>query len=839
MRAGFAARPVVIVSAPPGYGKTAAALQWLAATSMDAGWVSFEHEVGSTTELLRWVDAALTRGVRGFAEAGTTPRPVPSLGRLAETVAALRYPVALVVDNAHRAAAALADPAVMAFLDNAPVNLRVLLVGHGELVARLNRLIVHDRAAVVDAEALAFDHADLRAVAARQRVSLSSAQVDALLARSNGWPIAVRTGMADRDSAVVTEYIADTVVASLPPALAEFVLAATTVDRVDASLAEALTGRSDAAELLERCRGRSLFLDRFDDPHQPEHRTVYQWHRLFAHSCREIVAVRSAERAVDLHRAAAHHLRADIPLAAAREAVLAGEDALAYAILLEEWLAAVVKSEVVELDEVCAMVLGGTSPAGEHRAVLNLVQACCRDSDGDRAGAALMRRRAARLWPADPSAEAVLVRDLAAMICSDDRAEIGAAAARTADALAGGEGGHPLDAPTGTSLRACALFITGWTELRLRRDPRLAVDLLGAARRACRAAQVEIHPRMVGIERWVRANETFALAASGQFRAAMALAAEADGAGADDTVGSWDGYDSDIEQFSLGFVALWRGDCERALAVCTELSPVDDVREGYQPLARVYRVLAAVAIGDPVAVADAEVGLGLMPASDLHGVAWTAFIDLARARIAEFRGDRAVVAATADRLLDDARSMPAVIAALAASCARMRMSGLAADLLDRVEAAQSPPYIAAQIHVVEAMVSEAAGNTASAQESLQLALTAAAPELVLLPFVDGSDRGLTALLGDYTGVHQEFVARCLAAPAGRRTGASGAASSTSLTKREAELVGLLRSQLSMAEIAAMLHISQNTLNSHRKSLYRKLGAANRREALRLARAIGA
>jgi LuxR family maltose regulon positive regulatory protein len=40
---------------------------------------------------------------------------------------------------------------------------------------------------------------------------------------------------------------------------------------------------------------------------------------------------------------------------------------------------------------------------------------------------------------------------------------------------------------------------------------------------------------------------------------------------------------------------------------------------------------------------------------------------------------------------------------------------------------------------------------------------------------------------------------------------------------------LLQSQLSVAEIAAALHLSTNTVKSHARSLYRKLGVHHRRE----------
>ena len=80
----------------------------------------------------------------------------------------------------------------------------------------------------------------------------------------------------------------------------------------------------------------------------------------------------------------------------------------------------------------------------------------------------------------------------------------------------------------------------------------------------------------------------------------------------------------------------------------------------------------------------------------------------------------------------------------------------------------------------------------------------------------------------------DFIARCLAGRDEIRLRSANLISRNHLTPHEAEVLGLLRSAMSMADIAAALHISINTLKSHRRSLYRKLGAANRREAIRLA-----
>jgi LuxR family transcriptional regulator, maltose regulon positive regulatory protein len=49
---------------------------------------------------------------------------------------------------------------------------------------------------------------------------------------------------------------------------------------------------------------------------------------------------------------------------------------------------------------------------------------------------------------------------------------------------------------------------------------------------------------------------------------------------------------------------------------------------------------------------------------------------------------------------------------------------------------------------------------------------------------------------------------------------------------------LRKSGLSNREIGAELYVSVNTLKTHAQALYRKLGATDRRDAVRRARALG-
>jgi DNA-binding CsgD family transcriptional regulator len=76
-----------------------------------------------------------------------------------------------------------------------------------------------------------------------------------------------------------------------------------------------------------------------------------------------------------------------------------------------------------------------------------------------------------------------------------------------------------------------------------------------------------------------------------------------------------------------------------------------------------------------------------------------------------------------------------------------------------------------------------------------------------------------------------FVAGAMEAEPGRRA-------PISLTKREAEVIGLVALGANTKEIAERLTITQETARSHTKNAMRKLGARSRAHAVALAVAKG-
>jgi LuxR family maltose regulon positive regulatory protein len=146
-----------------------------------------------------------------------------------------------------------------------------------------------------------------------------------------------------------------------------------------------------------------------------------------------------------------------------------------------------------------------------------------------------------------------------------------------------------------------------------------------------------------------------------------------------------------------------------------------------------------------------------------------------------------------------------------------------------------------EILTLMAVAHRARGDLVAAGAALDGALVLAAPERHLGVLLDAG-QPLVDLLADVELTDQ---ARTMAVALGSRASVpiaatsaranpAGTALAVELSPRERDVLRLLRTDMSGPEIARHLHVSMNTLRTHTKSIYNKLGATNRREAVRLA-----
>jgi LuxR family maltose regulon positive regulatory protein len=146
-----------------------------------------------------------------------------------------------------------------------------------------------------------------------------------------------------------------------------------------------------------------------------------------------------------------------------------------------------------------------------------------------------------------------------------------------------------------------------------------------------------------------------------------------------------------------------------------------------------------------------------------------------------------------------------------------------------------------EVAVLQALVLEKQGRGAEALDALEEAVAMAAPGGWVRPFVEAGPpmAGLLERLAGRSGSTEQVHAILEALRPDARPPASTPSPSgppgenrlqESLTRRELEILELLARRLQNKEIASRLFVSIDTVKTHLKNLYQKLGVANRREA---------
>ncbi len=172
-------------------------------------------------------------------------------------------------------------------------RLHIAATTRQKLPMRLNYLRARRQLLYFDLEALRFDLPAMRQfVAAEAQVPMNETQLRELYVYTEGWPagllLSVMRLNADQElpdkttlDTTAFDYFAEEIFAQLPEAMQTFLLEIGILDEIAPSMCEAITGQSNALQILEELRQRNLFL-LVTRPASAEQEPLYRFHTLFA-----------------------------------------------------------------------------------------------------------------------------------------------------------------------------------------------------------------------------------------------------------------------------------------------------------------------------------------------------------------------------------------------------------------------------------------------------------------------------------------------------------------------------------------------------------------------------
>lgn len=846
---------LTLVAAPAGFGKTSLVSEWLSTLGdeVHVAWFSVDDRDNDAARFWTYVITALDRADPGVGETAlemlrsASAQVEAALAALINDLDARPTKTVLVLDDFHVIESAPIQSELAFFVDNLPPTVRLVMSTRADPPLPLARLrargqLVEIRAAdlrftaeeaatyVNDVMGLAVAHDDVVTLSNRTEGWIAAIQLAALSMQGRNDPAAFIAGFAGDDRYVV-DYLVEEVLQRQPATIRQFLLDTSILPRLTGELCDAVTGASGGGGTLEALDRANLFLVSLDDQ-----REWYRYHHLFADTLRGRLLDESPEHVTALHRrASAWFERQGDTTDAIDHAITAGDfdraaDMIVAAIprmqqLRQEstavgWFDLLPPHVISSRPDLSVAFAGALLLAGRTESTEVLLYDAESGIGGTTERTATVRNgialyRAAQALSTGDTPVALEQTHLALKLAADRRPIDRGSAAGLLGLILWGQGdleaahrswstslgelqraGHVSDT-LGGSIAVADILITQGKLVAAHETYQRALDVATASDPPLRGA-ADMH---VGLAELFRERHDLASA-----RRSLAAA---------EALGEYAGLPQNRHRRRIATARLLQAEGEAAAATPlldeAERVYTPDFFPNIRPIAalRARLQLAAGHTADAQAWADRS---GLTADDELSYMREYEHITLARVLAAEPLD--AASTSHAQRLLGR----------LLQAATDGGRGGVVIELL-----------------VLQAVTSHRLGDTEAGLTSLARAVERAEPEGFVRVFADEGEpmAHLLALLVKRRTATNSYLRRLRSATSGNR----GRHTATQdlvdpLSERELSVLRLLEGDMGGPEISRHLSVSLNTLRTHTKNIYAKLGVTSRRAAVRKATELG-
>jgi LuxR family maltose regulon positive regulatory protein len=848
-RLGASAR-VTVVSALPGSGKTVLLRSWISEAGLadSTAWVPVRRGERDPQQFWLSVLGALRHTAPGSAlvQAVTVAPDLDGwviVERLLKDLAPLQDRVWLAIDDVHELGPAEALRQLELLVLRAPPELRFVLATRHDVRLGLHRLRLEGQLTEIREPDLRFTLAEARELFDAAGVHLPGLAL--LVERTEGWAAGLRlaalslAGHPDPErfaeefsgtERTVAEYLLAEVLDRQGEQVRQLLLRTSVLDRVNGELADLLTGSSGGERVLQDLEQANAFVVSLD-----ARRSWFRYHHLFTDLLQLELRRTAPGEATALHRTAAGWFAGrGYPVEAIRHAQAAQDWELAARMLADQWYSLQLDAQTATTHELLAGFPAATRTADAELAALAAADELTHGSLEEAERYLGLAERGMASVPDARRTHAQLLLGITRLVLARQRWNLQAVAEEARRLQAMAEIPDAAQPSLGGELRALALISLGSTEFwAAGEDPERHLEMGVALARRIGRPFLEFtglaYQAAAGIYRsFTRAAE--------RGRQAVELArrhgwADEQAAGlAYVILGAMLAW-----QVRPGEAESWIQRAERVLRAETEPAAVLGMHR-----ARGLLELTRGRDADALAAFQAAERLGgrltaphmlLTPtrALLLHALVRLGDVERAEQTLADLgeherdRGDTRIATA----VLRLAQHDPlAAIAALA-------------PVLDGSAPVVWSAWLA-QAFLLEAIARDTLGDEGAACQALERALDLTEPDGVLLWFLLHPVPGLLERHARHRTAHAALIAEILSLLAGQTPAPSAAPQPPlePLSSSEIRVLRYLPTNLTMPEIASELYVSHNTVRTHMRHLYAKLGIHRRAEAVARARDLG-
>lgn len=321
---------LTLISAPAGFGKTTLVSEWASGCEQPVAWLSLDEEDSDAARFITYILAALqtihTDIGKEILSAFQTPLPRPmktAVTSLINEIGAIPNHLVLVLDDYHLIQAEAIHKALAFLLERQPPQLHLVITTREDPPIPLARWRARGELSEIR-------EADLRFTTAETAVllndgmglNLTPEQIETLGRKTEGWisglqlaALSLRS-QTDIDHFVdsfagsnrfILDYLIEEVFRQQPPDVREFLLRTAVLEQLTAALCDAMMADQErvtpnSQAMLERLEQANLFIIPLD-----ESRQWFRYHHLFADLLRQRLRLDNRDAAVLHQRAGTWH----------------------------------------------------------------------------------------------------------------------------------------------------------------------------------------------------------------------------------------------------------------------------------------------------------------------------------------------------------------------------------------------------------------------------------------------------------------------------------------------------------------------------------------------------
>jgi ATP/maltotriose-dependent transcriptional regulator MalT len=302
---------LTLLCAPAGFGKTTVVTEWLNRIKSDHSsltggsevkfsWITFDEADNDPIHFWRYIitamqciDPHLGESIQPVLYAPIQPPFRTLLGKLVNDILSVGIEFILVWDDYHYVENEFIHESVNLFIDNLPPLVHLVITTRSDPPLQLARRRARGELCELRGADLRFTQDEASHYIKKIiNLELSAEDISILEARTEGWIAGLQMaaismqGVEDPhtfvtafrgDDRYIADYLMEEVLQLQPVDYQQFMLQTSVLDRLCASLCDAVTGRSDSKTLLNKLELANVFIVSLDN-----HREWFRYHQLFA-----------------------------------------------------------------------------------------------------------------------------------------------------------------------------------------------------------------------------------------------------------------------------------------------------------------------------------------------------------------------------------------------------------------------------------------------------------------------------------------------------------------------------------------------------------------------------